>query len=123
MAHSISWLEQTVIIKFSGTIGISELHSTYSQLNADPQSAKPHKRIVNFLGVKKLELKDLDIKVFAFKTIDNSTENPNISIALVMRPGYQHKGIDFYIDMLKQGPWSAARFNTVNEALQWQPDL
>ncbi|ARN75120.1 hypothetical protein [Oceanicoccus sagamiensis] len=121
MSYEITWLENTLVIKLTGHVSVSDLHEVNQQTLENAHFGDIRKRVINCLEVDTAELCQSDLKILAAMEMASAATNPHIDSAFICRSDPIRHLTEDYINACHQLPWKVELFESLNDAFQWQP--
>ena len=122
MPYTITWLEETVIIDFTGDVTTQEIREHGIEVNADPRFETVHKRISNCSKITSIDANKTDLKIFGFIDKNVSKYVPHAHMAVVSTHDTIRVNTEQYKDAFGSGNWKIQLFPTLTEALAWIPE-
>jgi hypothetical protein len=122
MPYKITWLDTTVIIDFSGDVTTQEIREHGQEINDDPRFKNIRKRISNCSKIQSIETTASDIKIFGFIDKKISKIAPNAHLAIVTTNEQVKTNTEHYKQALGSGSWKVELFESISQALAWNPE-
>lgn len=122
MPYKITWLDSTVIIDFFGDVTTQEIREHGMKVNDDPRFKNVRKRISNCSKIKTINASSSDLKIFGMIDHNVAALAPSAHMAVVSRAVQIKRNTELYRDAFGDGNWKIELFDTVSDALAWDPE-
>ncbi len=121
MPHKITWEENGILFKFTGTVDFKELYEAFGQFYGDQKSELAKYQLVDFSDLEKFDISNNVPKMFAAMDNVESSYVKNVKVAIVSTTPESDAVNRRYMESLAESgsSWRAAMFKDISSARAW----
>lgn len=121
MPYKLDWLDDLVIIEFSGQVSLDELMEADNRVSGDPRFDNLKKRICNCTDITKAKFASHDLKVLAHVGRAAATSNARAHVAIITTDPAVRKNANLYKKSFGANSWQISIFDSISDAIAWAP--